>query len=244
MKHNLFNFIFITSLFLPVLLHAEEYKPLVGIPGVSPTNDFNGYINSLYALSISIAALLAVIKIIIAGVKWMMTDIVTSKGDAKKDIQGALIGLMVVLSAVLVLTVINPDLVDVDLTFPQQNESVFSGSTTNKPILDTTKEKSVAITGTTATLTYLDSTDTGQQQLFFQSCKPTTSDSTDPQVRKYTVSGVGIRCIKFEPTELVSVWPGTEELCKKNGNGTGVYMVDPKIKTMGFCVWKKAQVSN
>jgi hypothetical protein len=35
---------------------------------------------------------------------------VTQKGDAKKDIQGAVFGLLIVMSAVLILTVINPDL--------------------------------------------------------------------------------------------------------------------------------------
>lgn len=119
MPSNMKNLTTITTLVIFLLptfvLAANTYEPLVGIPGVDPNADFSGYINALYVLSISIAALLAVIKIIIAGVKWMMTDIVTTKGEAKKDIQGALIGLLIVLAAVLILTVINPKLVDVNL---------------------------------------------------------------------------------------------------------------------------------
>ncbi len=99
---------------LPIVTFAQ-FRPLVGIPGVS-AGSFDSYINALYALSISIAALLAVIKIIIAGVKWMMTDVVTSKGEAKKDIQGALVGLLIVLAAVLIISVINPDIGVVDLS--------------------------------------------------------------------------------------------------------------------------------
>ena len=40
----------------------------------------------------------------------MLTDIVTSKSEAKKDIQGALTGLLLILGAVVILNVINPNL--------------------------------------------------------------------------------------------------------------------------------------
>jgi Type IV secretion system pilin len=105
--------------FTPWVSLAQEltYTPLVGIPGVATgaAFTFDTFINSIYALSITIAALLAVIKIIIAGVKWMLTDVVTSKEEAKKDIKGALFGLLIVLSAVLIISVINKDILEVDL---------------------------------------------------------------------------------------------------------------------------------
>jgi hypothetical protein len=106
---------------LPLLLLAQgapvpkAYVPLVGIPGVDPGADFGAYINALYYLSISIAAMLAVIKIIIAGVKWMLTDLVPGKEDAVRDIRGALFGLIIILSAVLILQTINPRLVGTDI---------------------------------------------------------------------------------------------------------------------------------
>jgi hypothetical protein len=53
---------------------------------------------------------LAVLKITIAGVKYMLSDVVTSKESAKKDIQGALFGLLIVLAAVIILNTINPSL--------------------------------------------------------------------------------------------------------------------------------------
>jgi hypothetical protein len=88
-------------------------NPLVGIPGyVSGQGaNFSQFVNLIYGLAISLAALLAVIKIVIAGVKWMLSDVVTDKTDAKKDIQGALLGLIVIISAVLIITIINPDIV-------------------------------------------------------------------------------------------------------------------------------------
>jgi hypothetical protein len=94
---------------IPTVVFAQNY--LVGIPGVDQgAGNFDDYIQAVYVMFISIAALLAVVKIIIAGLKYMFTDIVTQKGDAKKDIQGAVFGLLIVMSAVLILTVINPDL--------------------------------------------------------------------------------------------------------------------------------------
>ena len=86
-------------------------NPLVNLPGYTPGQSFDSFVNLIYGLSISIAALLAVVKIVIAGVKWMLSDVVTDKTDAKKDIQGALFGLIVIISAVLIITVINPNIV-------------------------------------------------------------------------------------------------------------------------------------
>jgi len=76
-------------------------------------------VNNLYALSITLAALLAVIKIIIGGVKWMMSDIVTEKSEAKKEIRTALLGLLIVISAVVVLTVINPQTANINFNLVQ-----------------------------------------------------------------------------------------------------------------------------
>lgn len=124
----------LTLIFLPTtLVGAQGYIPLVGIPGVAdPDADFNSYITALYVLSISIAALLAVIRIVIAGIKWMMTDIAPAKSEAKKDIQGALVGLVVVLAAVLILTVINPDITNVDLSLSGVGTTAV-GQTEAKP---------------------------------------------------------------------------------------------------------------
>ena len=101
-------------LLTPCLVLAQgtvNYVSIINIPGVSNTSDLNALLNALYALSISIAALLAVIKIVIAGVKYMLTDVVTSKQAAREDIQGAVFGLLIVVAAVLILLVINPDIV-------------------------------------------------------------------------------------------------------------------------------------
>lgn len=104
-------FVFILFCAPAVVFGQAAYKPLVGVPGIGDgDSDFGKYINALYALSISVAALMAVIKIIIAGVKYMLSDVVTSKSEAISDIRGSVIGLIIVISAVLILTEINPQL--------------------------------------------------------------------------------------------------------------------------------------
>jgi len=128
MKYFLTFFSFFILL-APVFVFAQ-YLPLVGIPGVDNPQDFDEYLQSIYATAISLAALLAVIKIVIAGVKWMTTDIVSSKSDAKKDIQGAIFGLVVILGAVLILYIINPDIGTVDLTLEPPPRAAAPAGTT------------------------------------------------------------------------------------------------------------------
>ena len=93
---------------------AWGQETLVTLPGFDGGEGISGFINALYAISITIAGLLAVVKIVIAGVKWMLSDVTTGKEQAKKDIYGALIGLFIVLGAVLILTIINPNITEFD----------------------------------------------------------------------------------------------------------------------------------
>lgn len=109
-------FILCAALFIPSIAGAEvSYEQMVNIPFVNGNLTVEEYINAVYLLSISIAAVLAVLKITIAGVKYIMSDVVTSKQDAKKDIQGALFGLVIVLAAVVILNTINPQLTYFDV---------------------------------------------------------------------------------------------------------------------------------
>jgi hypothetical protein len=101
---------------LPEIMFAQPItynNPLVGLPGYDAGNGvtLQTFVDAVYGLAITLAALLAVIKIVIAGVKWMLSDVITDKASAKKDIQGALFGLIIIISAVLIITIINPDIV-------------------------------------------------------------------------------------------------------------------------------------
>jgi len=107
---------------LPEPVSAQTtFRSIVDIPGISDdaevTNNFGLYINALYIFAITVGAMLAVLKLVAAGVKYMFSDIVTNKEAAKSDIKGALLGLLIVIGAVVVLNTVNTDLTRVDLVF-------------------------------------------------------------------------------------------------------------------------------
>lgn len=112
----------LSLLSLPAVIYAQGkvYSPLVDLSNGgqgSEVQTFEQYINFLYGFSIALAALLAVIKIVIAGAKYMLDDVITGKEQAKKDIQGAILGLLLILSAVIILELINPQLTERKIEF-------------------------------------------------------------------------------------------------------------------------------
>lgn len=116
--------LFLTGIFLlvPVFVLGADgpkaYEPLVGLPalkGSGGTAGLASYLNQLYMVTIAFGAIIAFIKIAMAGVQYSLTDIVTSKEYAKKNIQGALLGLAILLIPYTVLYTINPDLVKLNI---------------------------------------------------------------------------------------------------------------------------------
>lgn len=118
------------------------FQPLVGIPGVG-TNaiDFDQYITAIYALTISIAALLAVVKLVIAGSKYMLSDIVSTKQSAKEDIKGALLGLIIVMSVVIILSTINTNITQYTLQAVNYRFGNEQGETTTGSRLGTGEQR-------------------------------------------------------------------------------------------------------
>jgi hypothetical protein len=95
---------------------ANTYVPLVGVPGL-PTNantTLPDFINKVYFFTISLGALFGVLKIAFAGVKYSMTDVLSSKQSAREDIKGVLLGLAILLLPALVLQTINPQLIELN----------------------------------------------------------------------------------------------------------------------------------
>lgn len=122
--------IFIRLILLLVLLvvgtqvaDAQSYSTLIDAPFFdNGDEDADGegrrvprLLNGLYAALIALAAILAVLKIIVAGVKYMLSDVVTSKEDAKKDIKNSLLGLLIIMATYLILNVINPNLLNLNI---------------------------------------------------------------------------------------------------------------------------------
>lgn len=110
---------------------AGQYIPIVAIPGLNDqiTAGLPAYINRIYFFTITIGALYGVVKIAFAGVKYSMSDVVTDKGSAIKDIQGVLLGLAILLIPFIVLRTINPELTRLDVLSNVKNKiDLISGS--------------------------------------------------------------------------------------------------------------------
>jgi hypothetical protein len=105
------------------------YLPLTTIPGAftekMPTNPFN-VVKNIYGVAIGVAAVLAVGMIIWAGLQYATTEAINGKSDAKDTWQGAVWGLVLLLSSFLILRTINVDLVDItlDLGTPIKGDAV------------------------------------------------------------------------------------------------------------------------
>jgi hypothetical protein len=94
------------------------YVPLAGLPQAVGPNGSSGianYLNRLYIFLIIVGAIIAAIKISIAGAKYAFSDIITDKSSAKKDIQGVLIGLAILLIPFIVLSAIYSPLTNLNI---------------------------------------------------------------------------------------------------------------------------------
>ena len=111
------------TLILPVVTFAannsgSDYEPLTqgGIPLVNVESmSITGVVNALFALSVGIAAILAVIMLAIGGFRYMTSESVFNMGNAREQISNAIIGLLIVLVSVLILFTINPEIVKLNL---------------------------------------------------------------------------------------------------------------------------------
>lgn len=93
------------------------YKPLVNLPGIQGgSTSIPAFINRVYIFTIVIGSLFGVVKIALAGAKYSMGDVITNKEEAKKDIKGVLLGLVVLLAPWIVLNTIYPGLLNLDFT--------------------------------------------------------------------------------------------------------------------------------
>lgn len=84
------------------------YKP-------SQDSQLSGYLNILIKIFIGICSVLAVIMIIVGGLEYMTTELVSTKESAKSRITNAIFGLILALGAWTILYQINPRLLDADL---------------------------------------------------------------------------------------------------------------------------------
>ena len=127
MKKLIPLFIFASCFLLPATIIAQgtdptPYKLLAPLPGYVPdTTNVKFYLEGLFKLIIAIAGVLAVVMIIFGGIKYMSSEAFEGKSDAKDTIKNALVGLLLAISAWLILNTINPNLVKFDLSLERQS---------------------------------------------------------------------------------------------------------------------------
>ncbi len=93
------------------------YTPLEEIPGQGTTSDLSSYIKGLYSFSIFSVGIAALLMVIIGGFIYVTAAGNTSNVDKGKEyIKDAFFGILIAFGSYLILYVINPDLVNVDLS--------------------------------------------------------------------------------------------------------------------------------
>jgi hypothetical protein len=109
------------------LFAVGAFKPLTGDNNgvqLAPflTQAFSGsggglveLFNGAFRFAIAIGAILAVVRLVYAGFKYMTTDLFGAKNDAKEIIWNALIGLFLLLSIWIILNQINPRILDLNI---------------------------------------------------------------------------------------------------------------------------------
>ena len=117
-RNKIFQYVFGLCALLAThsIAFAQDYYyplskdlPLIGSRGID--TNLTTLTNNLLGISVGLAAALAVIMLSIGGFKYMTSESMFGMGSAREQITNAVVGLLIVLSAVLMLSYINPDLV-------------------------------------------------------------------------------------------------------------------------------------
>ena len=125
MKHLTALLGLIALITLPLLALAAEgtdFVPLTNIPVLFDTGNaintpegLSIFLNNIYKVCIGVAAVIAVLQIMRAGIMYMGGDSVTEKKDAKNLIAMSIGGLILVLSPVIVFSIINPEILSLEI---------------------------------------------------------------------------------------------------------------------------------
>jgi type IV secretory pathway VirB2 component (pilin) len=78
-------------------------------------NNIGAYLNLLIKLFIGLCAVLAVVMIVIGGIEYMTSELLSGKEHGRERLTGAVLGLLVALGAYALLYTINPDILKTDI---------------------------------------------------------------------------------------------------------------------------------
>ena len=122
---------------LPLFVFAQEstsgFIPLTNIPQLTDLgNSFalDNFLNQLYRISIGIAAVVAVLQIMRAGIMYMGGDSVTNKKEARDLIGLSIGGLVLVLSPFIVFSIVNPSILSLKIDTSNLGTEIGRATTT------------------------------------------------------------------------------------------------------------------
>ena len=99
-----------------------NYVPLQPVPGVPAGNaDFKTYLIAGFKIGISVAGILSVLMLVVAGFQYATTDAFTGKEESKNKMTKVVYGLVLILVSYILLNTVNKDTVSLKLDFGTQD---------------------------------------------------------------------------------------------------------------------------
>lgn len=131
MKKYYSNLLLVNLIVILLFAICSDARALeVPITGATNVTNLVTYIEALYNFVIGSIGLLATVMIMYAGFLWMTArGNAEQVGKAKKYMAGAVSGIILALSAYLILNVINPDLTKINSLSPQSPPTIVSPPT-------------------------------------------------------------------------------------------------------------------
>ncbi len=180
------------------------YKPLAPLPNLTEPidtaspNALGNYLNVIIKLVIGISAVLAVLMIIMGGLEYITSELPGAKGEGKKRITDAVVGLLIAMGAWIILYTINPKILntvlDIDPTTIQFVEGpeidgdpgVICGKTNRQGIVscDSANLVNIVFLGKGVTVHKSIVAD-------LQIIDTAWKNSTNPAIRNYRINSVG-----------------------------------------------------
>jgi hypothetical protein len=114
------------------VLAQQDYVLLAELPNlksVPQENALGKYIPYIFNMAVGLSAVAAVVMIVFGGFQYITTDALQGKQQGRERILNAVKGLVLVITAYLILYTINPGLLEIDLTIDQATVSGPSSTT-------------------------------------------------------------------------------------------------------------------
>lgn len=118
--------------------YAAEYTLIQPLPDLKTVSSFPQYVSRVIPILLGFAAVLATVMIVIWGIAYALSEAVDSKARAKEGIWSAILGLLLALTAWLILFTINPDLVVLQLNIPNVRAPAAQQTQQQAPITNPT----------------------------------------------------------------------------------------------------------